>query len=43
MKTGVLARKPCSAYECYSKARFGITSAEVAKYLATVCGLKSAN
>ena len=43
MKIGVLARRPRSAYECYSKVRFGLTSAEVAKYLAIVRGLKSAN
>ena len=43
MKTVVLARRPCSAYECYRKVRFGLTSAMVAKYLATVRELKSAN
>ena len=42
MKIVVLARRPVpmSATE---RVRFGLTSAAVAKYLATVCGLKSEN
>ena len=38
MKTGVLDRRPVPM-----SATEGLTSAVVAKYLAIVCGLKSAN
>ena len=43
MKTVVLARGPVPMCATERYVRFGLTSAMVTKYLATVCGLTSAN
>ena len=44
MKTGVLASRPVPMGDTgrHTVVRFGLTSAVVAKYLATMCGSKSA-